>query len=64
MDYQTYLTFDKALAINHVSDFDIGIITLGNCPISISLSGLNAVSRSCRSIHLVSTESVRVRKEL
>jgi hypothetical protein len=64
MDYRTHPTFNKILAINHMSDSDTGVIALRNCPISISLSGLNAVSRSCRSIHLVSTESVRVRKGL
>jgi hypothetical protein len=64
MDYRTHPTFDKILAINYMSDSDTGVITLENCPIGISLSGLNAVFRSCRSIHLVSTESVRVRKDL
>jgi hypothetical protein len=64
MDYRTHPTFDKILAIIHMSDSDTGIITLENCPIPISLSGLNAASRSCRSFHLVSTESVRVRKRL
>jgi hypothetical protein len=48
----------------HMLDSDTGVITLGNWPIGISLSGLKAVFKSCRSINLVSTESVRVRKEL
>jgi hypothetical protein len=64
MDYRTHPTFEKILAINRMSDSDTGVITLENRPISISLSGLNAVSRSCRSIHLVSKESVRVKKGL
>jgi hypothetical protein len=40
MDYWICPTFDKILALDHMSNFDTGIIILGNCPIWISLSGL------------------------